>query len=51
MHDPTKPDFRRGEIIGRQTEGKPLTEASKYTRCRCGGCYDVLDFVAVCDHG
>jgi len=41
----------RGQIIGVQTAGPPLTEADRFWKCpACGGYFDVLDLGAVLDH-
>ena len=46
-----EPLFRRGVITGWQTGGPPLTEATRFVRCKfCGDFFDCLDLGAVLDH-
>ncbi|MET4798055.1 hypothetical protein ABIA96_000612 [Bradyrhizobium sp. LB11.1] len=41
----------RGTIMGKQVEGTPLTEATRYRRCPdCSGFLDIFDLGAVLDH-
>jgi hypothetical protein len=50
MRELSKPVFPRGTIIGKQTGGKPLTEATRYRRCPdCAGWIDILDPRSVLD--
>jgi hypothetical protein len=41
----------RGQIIGTQTDGPPLTDGKRYWKCeKCEGVFDVFDLGAVLDH-
>jgi len=43
--------IQRGDVIGVQTGGLPLTTATRFYRCEtCSGYFDVLDLAAVNDH-
>ena len=43
--------IRRGQIIGKQTGGKPLSEAERFWKCEaCGGYFDMFDLGAVLEH-
>ena len=43
--------FPRGEIIGKQVDGPPLSEAEHYFKCEaCGGFFDMRDLAQVYDH-
>jgi hypothetical protein len=45
------PIIPRGTIIGKQTGGRPLSEAEHYWKCEaCGGWFDMRDLGAVLDH-
>jgi hypothetical protein len=45
------PPIRRGQIIGVQTAGPPLTAAERFWKCEaCGGYFDMFDLGAVLDH-
>jgi hypothetical protein len=45
------PTIPRGKIIGKQTDGPPLSEAEYFWKCEaCGGWFDMRDLRAVLDH-
>jgi hypothetical protein len=45
------PEIPRGTIIGKQTDGPPLTEAEHFWKCEfCGGWFDIRDLGAILDH-
>ena len=47
----TPPPIRRGQIIGKQTAGPPLTAAERFWKCEaCGGYFDMFDLGAVLEH-
>ena len=47
LHQP----IRRGQIIGVQTGGPPMTEVTRFWKCpACGGYFDILDLGSVLDH-
>jgi hypothetical protein len=38
-------------MIGWQTGGPPLDEATRFVKCeKCAGYFDILDYAAVLDH-
>ena len=48
---PMTPPIRRGQIIGKQTGGPPLSEAGHFFKCEmCGGFFDMRDLGAVLEH-
>jgi hypothetical protein len=45
------PKIPRGKIVGKVTDGPPLTEAEHFWKCEaCGGWFDMRDLGGVLDH-